>query len=376
MSQSESYKYINEINYLSDLVGADLARDLLNVGITASDIALDVSAQRVPTSPDGRAFKTGSPELAANGTESASLSAIGSTMLVGYASRSEAFSVVVKWETTDGTLITKTKPVSGQTGEQTFEIPMATPYATVEFQDTSGNAADVVYALHTTSGAVGGSEAATLSSLESKAATESTLSSLESTDFATQSTLSTLESKAAFSDRSNPRVDTISRSSGWTRRGAQWFDPRASQLELQEVRGRTSTFRRARRTATSWSRIRRQRNRAQTTRRTWLDPMSEGKEDITEWQFEIESRERLATMEAQHDSLEEKVDSLADGQDEILDHLNKLNQKYVDDEEFGEISGQVSKNSRARRRATTLTKLFLMVMAFGGSLTGLAVVFI
>lgn len=86
--------------------------------------------------------------------------------------------------------------------------------------------------------------------------------------------------------------------------------------------------------------------------------------------FETEARERLATMEAQHDSLDSKVEGLTEGQEEILRRLNDLGATFVNEEDFEPLEEKVEKNSRTRQRARTTATILLTLASVSGGLSG------
>lgn len=91
--------------------------------------------------------------------------------------------------------------------------------------------------------------------------------------------------------------------------------------------------------------------------------------------FESEARERLATIEAQHDNLVEKVDDLSDGQGEILDHLGTLGDNYVEeDEEFDTLREGVDENTKARQQAQVILRYTVVALTLVGGFSGAMVV--
>lgn len=90
--------------------------------------------------------------------------------------------------------------------------------------------------------------------------------------------------------------------------------------------------------------------------------------------FENEARERLATIETQHDNLEEKVDGLHDGQDEILDTLNAIGHSYVEENDLDPLHEEVEKNSEARERAYAVAKFLAVTLTILGGFSGVIVI--
>lgn len=86
--------------------------------------------------------------------------------------------------------------------------------------------------------------------------------------------------------------------------------------------------------------------------------MSEGKG------FENETRERLAIVETHQENLEEKVDGLGDGQDEILSRLDSLGDDFVTEDqlesqvenELEDVAETASENELARERRVAVYK--------------------
>lgn len=92
--------------------------------------------------------------------------------------------------------------------------------------------------------------------------------------------------------------------------------------------------------------------------------------------FENEARERLATAEADLDTLDEKVDSLADGQEQIMDKLDDLDDRFVEEEEFEDVAEDVSKNSNARVRVRTAALTLVKAAAIIGGGSGYVLYFL
>lgn len=91
-------------------------------------------------------------------------------------------------------------------------------------------------------------------------------------------------------------------------------------------------------------------------------------------QFESEARERLATMETQHDNLEEKVDELKEGQKDILDSLGDLGGEYVEEDKLDPLADEVEKNVATREKAHALAKFIVVALTLAGGFSGAAVV--
>jgi len=152
MAQSDAYKFVNEVNRLADMVGADHARDVLRVYLTdMADSPLDVTAETVPTKAESIAHAAAAgASLGPDEDVNATLSAPGASTLSGRVSRIEnAYSVVVKWQRLDGTTLFQDTVASGVTGTTSMEgadaLEAIAPAAEVVLTDDSGSAKSATY---------------------------------------------------------------------------------------------------------------------------------------------------------------------------------------------------------------------------------------
>lgn len=189
---SNEYRHSQAIAYVADLVGGDVAADLLKIRVeemdTPVDIAdreardlgkvdvagadstlpvqedtpLDVSGATVPVShqgvidvssrdgrnlgdvdvtelPDVDAVEWDGFTLSASTTAELRLAAIGGEKLQGVVVSTGSYDVDIAWETSGGTVITTTSVASGVAGGTATQIDeiVQSPYATVQVTDTS-----------------------------------------------------------------------------------------------------------------------------------------------------------------------------------------------------------------------------------------------
>jgi len=196
MPQSDTYKFVNEINYLADVVGADHARNALRMYLVQQESPLDVSAETVPTDPGGRDYKSDDTNLLSDAESTAKIIAEGSPTLNGWVFRKAKVDIVVDWEDGKGNVLKTETIESGVKDGTTFSTRMESPYATVKIKDTSSTEAKLKYMLHTVTTNPTGATESTLSSIDTKVATESTLSSID-TKVATESTLASIDGAVA-----------------------------------------------------------------------------------------------------------------------------------------------------------------------------------
>lgn len=87
-------------------------------------------------------------------------------------------------------------------------------------------------------------------------------------------------------------------------------------------------------------------------------------------QFENEARERLATMEAQHDNLEEKVDDIREGQKQIID---RLEDGVVTEDDFEPIAEKADSNEDELQQAKSIVAAIVTFLTVMSGLAGLVV---
>jgi hypothetical protein len=149
MPQQPINKQTLKISYLSDLVGADIPRDLIRVSMRDQYKPLDVSAEPIETIPGNASYNGSSSQILNAGSEfSRVMRGIGASTLEGRIDRGKEYSVTVKWVTKAGDIIFEDKKLSGVAGENRFSTSVDYPFAEVVISDDAGLAEPVAYTLN------------------------------------------------------------------------------------------------------------------------------------------------------------------------------------------------------------------------------------
>ena len=145
---SNHYKYTQRTDYLADLVGADKAKDRLNVVLdTRLTGSLDVGGEIVPTTTSDTSYRTqnGAP-LNADGTVTMTLSAPGADAIHGQVKSTGTYDVRLDWKDADGNVIRQEKIAQGKNANAWTDldgIAPKSPWVDVVVKDTSGGGQEV-----------------------------------------------------------------------------------------------------------------------------------------------------------------------------------------------------------------------------------------
>jgi len=93
-----------------------------------------------------------------------------------------------------------------------------------------------------------------------------------------------------------------------------------------------------------------------------------------------EQSERIASLETRQEGIERQTSELREGQKEILDKLDDLDDQYVEEERlskaldrFEEVESEVETNTTTRVRAKTTAKIAILTLTIAGGFSGAAV---
>lgn len=86
--------------------------------------------------------------------------------------------------------------------------------------------------------------------------------------------------------------------------------------------------------------------------------------------FEVDTRERLATLETRQETIQSKVEEVRDGQQEVIDTISDLGESFVTEEQLREIENETQENTISRERKQAIIQFVLTLVSVAGALGG------
>lgn len=92
--------------------------------------------------------------------------------------------------------------------------------------------------------------------------------------------------------------------------------------------------------------------------------MSSDTPDYDDHSFEDEARERLASVETRQESIENRIDGLYEGQQDIAAKIDGL--AYVEEERFDNLQQTVKENEESRIKTKGVVTFIVVSLSLGG----------